>query len=279
MSGKTIKHFIFTRFFSVQKAGYPYDVLDIDFLSKQLPLTKNIFRSLENQTNKDFELIFIVNDKFLTNPKYEFIFSTLKSSTTLPLKFINMVSIRPLLKEAHAKYDAVIQTKMDFDDFIFKDAVAETQAKVNECDCLLMYGYNRGYQYVYGELYPYYYSGNGNGHFSTFQSLILESSFARKFKLYIQIWSFRHGQIKLQIKELLENKKIEFLENMFQLQSNISANSFIYFRHEFSLYQLRTIRKPTLVIPNRSPLTTKDITKEQLKSEFGFDGYELKSIE
>ena len=278
MANKTIKHFILTRFFPQQNPNYSYDILDVDFLKKQLPLTKNILRTLENQTNKNFEVIFLVNNKFLDNPKYEFIFSTLKDSTNLPLKITNIRSAVPFIKDAYDNYDFVIQTKMDFDDFVYKDAVAETQNKVNECDSLLLYGYNVGYQYIYGELYPFtYYGSEKNGHHSIFQSLILESSFAKKFPLCL-IWNLRHGLIKIDMKDHLEKNGIEFLESMFQLQQNTSVNAFIYFRHEFSLDQLsKHDGNPQIRIPKAKPLTTADITKTQLKSEFGFT-YDLKSI-
>ena len=87
-SDKKIKHFVVSRFFPFQRKEFPHNILDVDFLSKQLPLAKNMLRSLENQTNKKFELVFIANPKFFDDPKYEFIFSTLRDSTTLPLKFI-----------------------------------------------------------------------------------------------------------------------------------------------------------------------------------------------
>lgn len=86
MPEKTIKHFIVSRFFPRQDPNYPHDVFHVDFLSKQLNIAKNnILRTLENQTNKNFEPAFRFNERHLTDPKYRFIFSELRRSTDLPL--------------------------------------------------------------------------------------------------------------------------------------------------------------------------------------------------
>ena len=279
MANATIKHFIFIQFFNWQNPNYPYNVLDVEFLKTQLSLTKNALRSLENQTNKNFEVIFTLNDKIFLNgirdKKYDVIFSTLKDSTVLPVKFENKFDTDAFVKIALNEYDFVIQSRIDFDDFIFKDAVADTQSKVDECENILAYGYCKGYTYLYGELYPYYYLWNGVGHLGILQSFILKSSAVKKMPL-MGIGGFYHDRFKTMLKAFLDRNSIAFSENMFQ--QNNSTNAFIYFRHEFSQEQLsKNAGNPQFKIPNFSPLTTSDITAAQLKSKFGFD-YELKSI-
>lgn len=291
MTDKTIKHFIFMRFFSFQSGNYPYNVLNVDFLKEQLPLTRNALRSLENQTNKNFEIFFVMHPNFFDNPKYEFIFSTLKVSTILSINFVKNIpltnmfntnfnpELSALLKDAYDNYDFVITTKMDFDDFAFKEAVQDTQSKVAECDNILIYGYNNGYQYVQGNLYPLYYGDHWGerGHHSVFQSLIVNSSVAKKLP-YFSVSDFPHNNIAPQLKEFLENNGVEYSEDMFQ--QNVSAKAYIYFKHEYSLWTLRRnagVIKPErprvksgTSNPNRIRLTSKDITKEQLKEDFGF---------
>lgn len=279
MPDKTIKHFIFMRFFNRQVPSYPHDVLDVDFLSKQLFLVNNALRSLENQTNKNFELVFLVHEKFLTEKKYEFIFSTLKDSTVLPLKFVRVKDYPPLVIEAFNNYEFVIQSRLDFDDFIFKDAISDTQSKVNECDKILAYGYCKGYTYVWGELYPYFSLWNKVGHYSLLQSFILKSSFAKDLP-FIGIHNLpgifknmynkyiSHTRIKTSLQDFLEQNGIEFTENMFQ--QNTTTDAYIYFRHEFSQDQFQEWRNLVKPPKNKMPLTNKDITKKQLKEEFGF---------
>lgn len=288
MSDKRIKHFIFMRFYSFEDSRYPHDIYDVDFLSKQLLLTRNALGSLENQSNKNFELIFVMNAKFFEEPKYEFLFKTLTDSTSLPLKFMKNVGrsflftpssnseCAALIEEAQSKYEFVITTRMDFDDFAYKDGVADTQNKVDECENILAYGYLKGYEYSHGELHPYFPPWRGNdGHPGILQSVISKSSFAKTIP-YFTVESFNHHILKQNLKTFLERNGVEFSERMFQ--SNVSLNAFIYFRHDFS-HSVSTRENELERLSKRKLLTTADITKRQLEEEFGFTGYELKSIE
>lgn len=275
-SNKKIKHFIMIRFFTFDDPKYPHDIYDTNFLSKQLVLAENnALKSLENQTNKNFDLIFLVNDKFFDNPTYEFIFSTLQNATTLPIKFIKIRELPRLFKDAYDNYDFVIQSRIDFDDFVFKDAVTDTQSKVDECKNILAYGYCSGYEYIKGDLRVYDHKFNGTGHHSILQSLILKSSFAKTLP-FINMYSLNHTKIKLKLKELLEKNGIDFAENMFQ--QNTLTKAYIYFRHDSS-HRILTHNggKPVLRIPNSKKITGENITKAQLEEEFGFH-LELNSI-
>lgn len=270
---KKIKHFVIMRFFSFDDPKYPHDIYDTDFLANQLVLAKNnALSSLDNQTNKNFDIVFILNVKFFDNPKYEFILTELQNGTALPVKFIKNAEQPRLVKEAMADYDFVIQSRMDLDDFVYKDAVAETHAKADECVDLLSYGYCKGYIYTYGELYPQYNTWEELGHQSILQSLILKSSFARNLP-FMGAYGHNHGRVKTVIQEFLEKNGIAFAERMFQ--QNISDRAYIYFRHENSHWQLTQRGTSQIKIPDHPPIT--NITKEQLAAEFGFH-YELKSI-
>ena len=285
----TIKHFVITRFFTSQDPKYPYDIFDVEFLSKQLIIAKNALNSLENQTNKNFELVFLVNEKFFLDSKYDFIFTTLRTSTTLPLRFINVNPIgartlalmknkglQDLFNAAYDKYDFVIQSCMDFDDFVYKDAIEDTQKQVAECNRILSYRYCMGYMYYDEELYHVRWSFGGIGHLAIIESLILESSFAKKIP-FIGIYSFPHSKFKVGMKEFLEKNHIEFTEDMFK--QNMHTNAYIYFRSQFSHNNLVTNPgKLQSTLPNRKPLTTEKITRRQLEEEFGFH-LALRSIE
>lgn len=300
MSDKTIKHFVVSRFFTFQRGGFPYDIFDVNFLQTQLPITRNILSSLENQTNKNFELVFLMNPKFFDAPKYEFIFSTLQDSTTLPIRFVKyrgdtsfdydrehkcykFIADRQekqnpewldILKAARNDYDFVITTAMDFDDFVFKDAVKDTQSKVDECENILAYGYISGYRYACGELYPDFYSwGKGRAYHSVFYSLILKSSAVKDIPVFF-VKDFWHSDVKIQLKILFKEHGVNFSEKMFQ--QDLSTKAYIYIRHDFAQEYL-VAHKPLKV--DEKELTTKDITRKQLEEEFGFTGYELKSIE
>ena len=279
-----IKHFVIIRFFPKQHPNYPFDIFDVNFLSKQLLLAQNALASLENQKNKNFELVFLANEKFFDNEKYEFVFSMLRALTVLPIKFVKISDtswmyakseLSTLLKDAFDEYDYVIQTRLDFDDFVYKNAVADTQDKVGECDNVLAYGYCNGYQYVDGELYKYHSTFNEVGCKSAFISLILKSSFAKTLP-FLSIYSFGHDTCKTDLKKFLEKQGIKFSDKMFK--QNTSAKAFIYYRHDLSLYSWRTKGNGEIEIPRSSPFTNATITEKKLKKEFGFFR-ELQSIE
>ena len=274
MPDKTIKHFVMVQFFHWQNPNYPHDIFDVDFLSSQVPLAQNLLRSLENQTNKNFEIIFRPNRKHLADAKYEPVFAALRNSTTLPIKFLASKERLTLIKKASKNYDYVITSQMDFDDFIFKDAVNDIQNKVNECDDILVYGYCKGYRYVNGELYPHKSLWGGIGHLGIMQSLILNSAFAKTIP-FICVTSFTHEKFKNKMKEFFEKHGLEFKERMFQ--QNTSTNAYIYYRHGFSQELLRH-GYTKFKTPERRSLTTAYITKKQLAEEFGFFR-ELNSIE
>lgn len=261
------------RFFNEQSPKFPYNVLDVDFLSGQIPLTKNALCSLENQTNKNFEIVFLVNENFFDNPQYEFIFSKLQESTVLPLKFIKWSEQSLLIKDALDKYDFVIQSRMDFDDFIYKNSIKDIHSKINDCENILSYGYCKGYTYACGEICSYYHPFNNEGWLGIMGSLILKSSWAKNLP-FISV-HLNHTKVKSAMKNFLEKNHMPFEENMFQ--QNTTTNAFIYFRHECSRWIYEFGYGKVYVL--RDKLITQGITKKQLEEEFGFTGYELNSIE
>lgn len=272
---KRIKHFIEIRFFPSQDANYLYNVLSVKFLKPQIALANNLLKSFENQTNKNFELVFLTNPAFFDNPKYEFVFSELKKATTLPLTFVKAGTMKTLLRPAFDEYEFVIQSRMDFDDFIYKDAIDDTQSKINECNGVLFYGYCKGYMYYNGELCHYGNLFNGNGHPSVLQSLIMKSSFAKKLPTFTP-YSGGHIRFKVDMKKFLEKCGVKFSEDMFQ--QNTTTDAFIYYRHNFSHNTLiRNLNfKKVMARYNLTPV--EDVTKEQLEEQFAFY-HKLNSIE
>lgn len=275
MASATVKHFVFVRFFPFKLPTFQRDIFDTDFLATQVSLAKNnLLKSLENQTNKNFEICFLANDRYFAEPKYEFILKELGDSPTVPIKFIKRGDHS--VQDAYNDYDFVIQTRVDFDDFMRKDVVADTQSKVAECDSILSYGYSKGYTYFNEELYNFPVPGYAqSGQMSTFQSWIIKSSFAKKIPP-VSAYPCEHTKTKPFLKDLLAKNGFEFSENMYQ--NNITANAFIYFRHDATWMNAG---KPYTARPKQDIgseiLTDKDITKKQLEDDFAFH-YELKSI-
>ena len=276
MSEKKVKHFIMVRFFPKQNRKYLYNILSEHFLRPQLVLANNLFNSLNNQTNKNFELVFIMHPWFIKSPNYEFVLSGLKVGTTVPVTFVTFDTLLPLVEKAFEEYEYVIQTRMDFDDFVYKDAVADAQSKVDTCDSVLSYGYCKGYSYLDGDLLPYYNLCSEVGHHSVFQSLILKSSFAKEIGSFTVFYG-AHNKIKDALQKRLEQNNFEYSDNMFQ--QDTTTNAFIYYRHEGALHPMLINKmNPSVTSQIKNKLTSADITKKQLKEEFGFE-LELNSIE
>lgn len=237
----------------------------------------NLLKSLENQTNKNFEFAFWANDRYFSDEKYEFIFEELKNDTSLPINFVTESKMIQLVNNAYNNYNFVVQSRVDFDDFMYKFAVADTQSKINECEDILSYGYCKGYTYFNGDLYAFPIPGHAwRGQMSTFQSWIIKSSFAKKIP-FIGSYSFNHTKIKPSLKDLFDKNSIKFREDMYQ--KNVSVNAFIYFRHDSTWMNNGQpyIGKPKNICSEI--LTTEDtgLTKQQLEDEFGFF-YDLNSI-
>ena len=281
-SEKFLKHFIVIRFFPYKDDDFAQDIFDLDFLSRQVLLAKNnCIKSLENQSNKNFEIVFLANEKYFTDKKFDFIFTELKNSTELPISFIKTTDknfakkeLKAFIKAACNEYDYVIHSRTDLDDFIYKDAVADTQNKVKECDIVLSYGYCKGYVYFNGVMYPYFPPYNG-GYKAVLQSMILKSSLANEIS-FIGPYSFDHTKIKAKMENFLAAKGITFSENMFQ--RNTSTSAYIWFRHDDTY---SNNGNPLVEIPRYikrvKRLTGKDITKKYLEEEFAFQ-YDAKSI-
>ena len=273
MADRTIKHFVIVRFFEHKVKGYVHDIFDVNFVAGRVLLAKNnLLKSLENQTNKNFEIIFLVNDRYLSEEKYKFIFTELQDGMTVPVKFMKSVELRQRITDAYDDYDFVIQSRIDYDDFAYKDAVADTQAKVEKCNNIFSYGYGKGYAYFNGNLYPVL---RPSYQLSPFVSFILKSSFAKNFP-YIGVTGFNHAKIRESLKIFLEKNGLEFSADMYQ--NNLSANAFIFFRHDAtSTNKGKAYTEPPSFIKKLKALTDKDITKKQLEEEFGFF-YDLDSI-
>ena len=274
----TVKHYIVMRFFPKQKKNYPHNVLDVEFLQKHTTLAaNNALKSLANQTNKNFEIVFLMHPRTFVDESYKFIFDTLTEASPVPVHFPK--NYNAFIEDAYAKYDFVIQSRMDFDDFLHKDAVADTQNQVDNCENILLYGYCKGYLYwsADGVLHRMFYPSRGIGHLGILQSFIWKSSFARQLPTIGPYFSGAHHKMKIRLKEFLEKNGVEFSESMFQ--QNTTMNAFIYYRHEFSHFTVLhdgNSNDPWIVY--QGEVTADEMTRKQLEEDYGFT-YELKSIE
>lgn len=238
-----------------------------------------MLKSLANQTNKNFEIVFLMHPRTFVGKNYEFIFKTLTEASPVPVHFPKRGEYQAWIRDAYDKYDFVIQSKMDFDDFAHKDAVADTQNQIDNCENILLYGYCKGYSYVYadGELFPFFEVFSGIGHLGILQSFIWKSSFAKNLPT-LGVYIPQHHTAKRSLEEFCKKNGVEFSENMFKQNTDMKA--FIYFRHEFSHYILSHNNRMNRSVTSQSEnkIAADEITRKQLEDDYGFT-YELKSIE
>ncbi len=222
-----IKHFVITRFLSSKTLGLGDKIFDETIIQNGINYVNSYFiPSLNNQTNKNFDIIFIVNDehdienseiKNLNNIKTEIKYHILKNSEYIEF-----------CKNESKGYDWLILTRMDYDDLVKNTAVEEIQTIISNNDMydLLCYGYNTGYTMFKKNLYVFDKPGyNKYGYFSIFESLCIKiNSNVDLFDIYF----FNHTQLKKEVTNIGKSKQLKYL---IPPESN-SQDNFVWVRHE-----------------------------------------------
>lgn len=224
-----IKHFVITRFLSTKHLGLGDKIFDEDIIQNGIDYVNNFFiPSMNNQTNKDFEIIFIINNEH-----------DIENSGIKKLRDINTDILCHILKDneyfnfckEQAKgYDWLILTRMDYDDLVKNTAAEEIQSMVkkNSNYDLFCYGYNTGYtlnlknKNLYNFEKSSYYK---SGYFSIFESLCMN---LKTVKNPINVYSCQHTHLK---KEVEKKGKAEYLRYMIPPDSTCT-NNFVWVRHE-----------------------------------------------
>lgn len=139
-----IKHYIITRFLSVNFTRTTEELLTPEHIQYHMNLLKhNFLKTLENQTCKDFEIVIEVHDEL----KEEYIKELQSIPSSLKIHVVRRKDASEFINSFDkTQYDYCIVSRLDDDDFVRKDIVADTVSHV--CDCengILCYGYIKGY--------------------------------------------------------------------------------------------------------------------------------------
>lgn len=180
-----IKHYVIVRFFPID-LGLGSIITEPDFIRKSL----NIFRtsclqSLLNQTNKNFEIILLINDNAPIDVISEFVENT-KTQYHINISPVRYVNITEYLYNNVDKneYDWLITTRMDYDDLIYNEAANNIQEIVKSTKYdLLCHGYCKGCTIInkdYNLVYEYYNEYNNVGAINIFQSLAIRTKYIDK---------------------------------------------------------------------------------------------------
>lgn len=184
MITQQIKHYVIIRFFPID-LGLGNIITDINFTKKSL----NIFRtsclqSLLNQTNKNFEIIFLINDNAPIDVINEFIENVKKNYhiNIFPVKNCNITKY--LYNVDKNEYDWLITTRMDYDDLIYNEAANNIQEIVKSTKYdLLCHGYCKGCTMIdkdYESTCLFFNEYNNVGAINIFQSLAIRTKYIDK---------------------------------------------------------------------------------------------------
>lgn len=227
-----MKHFIITRFLS-NAFGRTQDEM-LSFLNEEtlhngfLMLKNHFIRTLQNQTNRNFEIITLIYDE-------------------LPLQdvsFLNEFDCGNKIHVLHTKdlndyiygfydNDLLITTRLDYDDFIHKDCVRDVQNSAIDTKYLKIYGLNNGCSMDDDEVCYYHhpgYVGCEHGFFSCFETLIVNT---RNYKEPINIYTL--GDHTFVCENLVNNLERFGLEDKSQVQIEMDADKktkYIWYRHD-----------------------------------------------
>ncbi|ORY26727.1 hypothetical protein LY90DRAFT_513662 [Neocallimastix californiae] len=224
-----IKHFIIIRFYS-DNMMEKEKMFNYTFLHNAInDFKKFTLKSLENQTNKSFEIIIKINNELPGDSKAISELKQIESPIKINVIRSNLTDKYIINNTKEAKF--VITTRIDHDDLIYNDAVKDIQNKCNINIPLYYNGYINGITMINNDIkncYKFYGHYNNKGTISTFQSLILNKNL---YKGYLSIYSL--GPHHNQINKFIEYYKgFEYNKSFFNI--NKLENSFIYVKHDFN---------------------------------------------
>jgi hypothetical protein len=207
-------------------------LFDQDLLDKGVNIFKQYtLKSLENQSNKNFEIIIMIHNEINLNHKS--IQKLYKIKSDIKINIIRYKEINSFIEKHVKNIKYLITTRIDHDDLIYNGAVEEIQSKCNENIPLFYNGYDRLITmknndiYNTYKFYPKYY---GKGSMSTFQSLIINR--AKINKIYNIYDLGNHTNQKNSFIKLYEINNFKFKEEYFYI--NHLEDCCIYIKHEFN---------------------------------------------
>ena len=248
MNEKKTSHLLITRFFPFQLQNYERDTGDPAFLSEQAQIFKsNLLASLSNQTNKSTRLAIVVNgENYRGDEKTAAIIDGLRDSspvetTVIPCGFSDVENgftcdetYQSFLNNAESECDYLIETRADFDDFFYSDAVQRVVDLASEnLSGITAHGYCRGITFVSdSEMYGFDFFTDRQqrpGVWSVFASLIINCG-DMAGKSFTSIYNFNHGKIGADLKQYGVENDVE----THYIQDPLD-DAFIYVRHDAAM--------------------------------------------
>lgn len=237
-----IKHYVIIRFYCVDMYNIGLEKLfnDKNLLNAAKIFKKYTLKSLENQTNQNFEIIILIHNEINYNHISISYLNNIKSN--IKIHIVRYNDLNNFIKNSLTNEKYLITTRIDHDDLIYNFAAEEIQNKCNDnLEC-----YYNGYDKVitminddFKNTYKFYPDYKGNGSISIFQSLIINRD---KINKIITIYDLgNHTLQKENFKEIFNNNNLNYNEKYFNI--NHLEDSCIYIKHNFNI---STLKNPLL---------------------------------
>lgn len=228
------KHFIITRFLCINFNHTNEELFSDAWLQNAFKLTKNHFiPTLENQTNKNFEIVFLIHNDI----PFEKVEELNRINTPIKFHIIRNKDLDVFLNTYKDKTDLLITSRLDYDDNIHKSVVDDIQKyAIENFDKITIYGLNLGSTIKDGEFIAYEknipkYEGN-QGFFSIMETLILPSNMCES---YFSIYKLgNHTNVIPYLKENAELLGIQKLNNDFFHKDTSNEIKYLWVRHDMS---------------------------------------------
>lgn len=223
-----IKHYVITRFLSSTTLGLGDRIFDEDIIENGLSYVKSYFiPCLNNQTVKDFTVIFMINENHdVQNSSIRKLFNL---KLDMPFIVLPCDKYFKYIEEDSVDADWVILTRMDYDDLVYKKAAEEVQDLVRSNDSqgdIFTYGYNTGMILYKNQLYvfpkPSYWK---QGYFSIFESVCVRRN---KLTSDIDIYSLSHPHLKSDVRRYAVDNRLTLISK----PERESFDNFVWVRHE-----------------------------------------------
>lgn len=235
-----IKHYILIRFFCLDNTHNPHwlnkeQLFNQKFLDENIKIfEKYLLKSLENQTNNNFEIIIMIHNEIDEN--HPSILKLKQIKSTIKINIIRFNEINDFLQNhLDDNYDYMITSKIDHDDLIYNEAVEEIQNKCNKNVPFYWMGYDKLITMIndnYLDTYKFYPDYKGVGAMSTFQSIILNTKIIKNIKYY-HAFGLGHVNNKQSFINWFINNNLEFKEDYYNI--NHLEDSAIYIKHNFNM--------------------------------------------
>lgn len=217
-----IRHIIAVRFLCFD-GNLGDKVLSKEYIHMGLHLMSNyLVPTLENQTNKNFEVVILVHPKLNLGAYKKKIISL---GGTLNLDVVRFNKFDEYIKDAAKTAENLIITRIDYDDLVWDGAVADAQKRIGLAP-LYIYGYNRGYAWKEDDdkIMAFYQEYKKRGHMSIFQSAIIQTNDPDVVGIHPYKWNHTKPMESPHVQAIRKDKV--------KYEPNYTKDAFVWVRHE-----------------------------------------------